>query len=73
MLSRQAYRDPGGRNAKGLGSARAEFLAFRHTRPWEPTGMVIVQLGAYAYAHDGRLRDVARDVAARRLRFRAGR
>lgn len=44
------------------------------------TGMVLVQLGvtaavalirlrAYAYAHERRLRDVAADVVARRLRF----
>jgi hypothetical protein len=46
----------------------------------QATGMLIVQLGvpaavalirlrAYAYAHDRRLRDVAADVVARRLRF----
>ena len=46
----------------------------------QATGMIIVQLGvsaavalvrlrAYAYAHDRRLRDVARDVVVRRLRF----
>lgn len=56
-----------------------------HTGLHEPevhqaTGMIIVQLGvstavalirlrAYAYAHDRRLGDVARDVVARRLRF----
>ncbi len=56
-----------------------------HTGPGQPevhqaTGMVIVQLGvtatvalsrlrAYAHAHDRRLRDVAADVVARRLRF----
>ncbi len=46
----------------------------------QATGMILVQLGvsaeaafarlrAYAYAHDRRLGDVARDVVARRLRF----
>jgi hypothetical protein len=46
----------------------------------QATGMLLVQLGvnaeaafarlrAYAYAHDRRLGDVARDVVARRLRF----
>jgi AmiR/NasT family two-component response regulator len=46
----------------------------------QATGMVLVQLGAsaeaafarlraYAYAHDRRLGDVARDVVERRLRF----
>jgi hypothetical protein len=57
----------------------------QHAGPQDPevhqaTGMVTVQLGvtaavalirlrAYAYAHDRRLRDVAADVVARRLRF----
>ena len=46
----------------------------------QATGMILVQLGvgaeaafarlrAYAYAHDRRLGDVARDVVERRLRF----
>jgi hypothetical protein len=46
----------------------------------QATGMIIVQLGvtaavalarlrAHAYAHDRRLREVASDVVARRLRF----
>jgi len=46
----------------------------------QATGMILVQLGisaedafarlrAYAYAHDRRLSDVARDVVERRLRF----
>jgi hypothetical protein len=46
----------------------------------QATGMITVQLGvsmavalvrlrAHAYAHDRRLRDVAADVVARRLRF----
>jgi hypothetical protein len=51
-----------------------------HPEVHQATGMIIVQLGvtaavalirlrAYAYAHDRRLRDVAGDVVARRLRF----
>jgi hypothetical protein len=53
-----------------------------HPEVHQATGMIIVQLGvsaavalvrlrAYAYAHDRRLRDVAGDVVARRLRFHA--
>jgi hypothetical protein len=34
-----------------------------------PAAVALVRLRAYAYAHDRRLRDVARDVVARRLRF----
>jgi ANTAR domain-containing protein len=52
----------------------------QHPVVHQATGMLIVQLGvsaaaamirlrAYAYAHDRRLRDVAADVVARRLRF----
>jgi hypothetical protein len=52
----------------------------RHPEVHQATGMITVQLGvtaavalirlrAYAYAHDRRLRDVAGDVVARRLRF----
>jgi ANTAR domain len=51
-----------------------------HPEVHQATGMMIVQLGvsaavalvrlrAYAYSHDRRLRDVAADVVARRLRF----
>jgi len=51
-----------------------------HSEVHQATGMITVQLGvtvavalvrlrAYAYAHDRRLRDVAADVVARRLRF----
>ncbi len=54
-----------------------------HPEVHQATGMITVQLGvtaavalirlrAYAYAHDRRLRDVAGDVVARRLRFDAG-
>jgi len=51
-----------------------------HPEVHQATGMITVQLGvsmavalvrlrAYAYSHDRRLRDVAADVVARRLRF----
>jgi len=69
----------------GRDVARPEGSWPRHAGAQHPvvhqaTGMVIVQLGvtaavalirlrAYAYAHDRRLRDVATDVVARRLRF----
>lgn len=59
---------------------RPEQAGPHHLEVHQATGMIIVQLGvtaavalvrlrAYAYAHDRRLRDVARDVVARRLRF----
>jgi hypothetical protein len=52
----------------------------RHPEVHQATGMITVQLGvnaeiafarlrAHAFAHNRRLRDVARDVVARRLRF----
>ena len=52
----------------------------QHPEVHQATGMITVQLGvtaavalirlrAYAYCHDRRLRDVAADVVARRLRF----
>jgi ANTAR domain/GAF domain len=55
----------------------------QHPEVHQATGMIIVQLGvtaavalirlrAYAYAQDRRLRDVAADVVARRLRFPSG-
>jgi hypothetical protein len=64
----------------GLGGRVPERARLQHPEVHQATGMVIVQLGvsaavalvrlrAYAYAHDRRLRDVARDVVARRLRF----
>jgi hypothetical protein len=54
-----------------------------HPEVHQATGMITVQLGvtaatalvrlrAHAYAHDRRLRDVAREVVARRLRFDSG-
>jgi ANTAR domain len=56
--------------------------SLQHPEVHQATGMIIVQLGvsaavalirlrAYAYANDRRLRDVAADVVARRLRFEA--
>ena len=59
---------------------RPEQAGLQHPEVHQATGMVIVQLGvsaavalvrlrAYAYANDRRLRDVAGDVVARRLRF----
>ncbi|MDT5035129.1 MAG: hypothetical protein QOE03_314 [Micromonosporaceae bacterium] len=58
----------------------SEPAGLRHPEVHQATGMITVQLGvtaavalirlrAYAYANDRRLRDVARDVVARRLRF----
>lgn len=60
-----------------------EPAGLQHPEVHQATGMVSVQLGlsaalalirlrAYAYAHERRLRDVARDVVARRLRFDPG-
>jgi ANTAR domain len=57
-----------------------EPLSGQHPVVHQATGMLIVQLGvnavvamtrlrAFAFAHDRRLRDVAADVVARRLRF----
>ncbi|MGI5146279.1 GAF and ANTAR domain-containing protein [Plantactinospora sp. CA-294935] len=57
-----------------------EQVGLHHPEVHQATGMVTVQLGvsaavalirlrAYAYSHDRRLRDVASDVVARRLRF----
>jgi hypothetical protein len=59
---------------------RPEPAGSPHPEVHQATGMITVQLGvsvavalvrlrAYAYAHDRRLRDVAADVVARRLRF----
>jgi ANTAR domain len=59
---------------------RPEQAGPTHPEVHQATGMIIVQLGvtaavaltrlrAHAYAHDRRLRDVAADVVARRLRF----
>src|SRR5581483_684091 len=57
-----------------------EHMGTHHPEIHQATGMITVQLGvtaavaltrlrAYAYAHERRLRDVARDVVGRRLRF----
>jgi GAF domain-containing protein len=57
-----------------------EPTGMHHPEVHQATGMVLVQLGvsaavalirlrAYAYSHERRLRDVAADVVARRLRF----
>ncbi|MEJ3742927.1 ANTAR domain-containing protein [Actinomycetes bacterium KLBMP 9797] len=62
------------------GGHRPEPAFVAHPEVHQATGMITVQLGvtaavalirlrAYAYAHDRRLRDVAADVVARRLRF----
>jgi hypothetical protein len=59
---------------------RSEPVHLAHPEVHQATGMITVQLGvtaavalirlrAYAYAHERRLRDVAADVVARRLRF----
>lgn len=65
--------------SRGNGSG-PEHAGLQHPEVHQATGMLIVQLGvsaavalvrlrAYAYSHDRRLRDVAADVVARRLRF----
>jgi hypothetical protein len=57
-----------------------EWARLQHPEVHQATGMIIAQLGvsaavalarlrAYAYVHDRRLREVAGDVVARRLRF----
>jgi GAF domain-containing protein len=59
---------------------RPEEAGLQHPEVHQATGMMVAQIGvsaavalvrlrAYAYAHDQRLRDVATDVVARRLRF----
>lgn len=63
----------------GMGH-RPESAGLHHPEVHQATGMIIAQLGvtaavalirlrAYAYTHERRLRDVAADVVARRLRF----
>ena len=72
--------DSGQDTVAGLDGRVPEQARLQHPEVHQATGMVIVQLGvsaavalvrlrAYAYAHDRRLRDVANDVVARRLRF----
>jgi hypothetical protein len=64
----------------GLDGRQPEQARPQHPEVHQATGMIIVQLGvtatvalsrlrAYAYANDRRLRDVAADVVARRLRL----
>lgn len=64
----------------GANGYRPEDASLQHPEVHQATGMIIAQVGvsaavalirlrAYAYAHDQRLRDVAADVVARRLRF----
>ena len=65
----------------GTAGQRPEVAGLAHPEVHQATGMIIAQLGVsaavalirlrvYAYAHDQRLRDVAANVVARRLRFR---
>lgn len=72
--------DAAPRNQSGIDDRRPEQAGPQHPEVHQATGMLTVQLGAtptvalsrlraYAYAHDRRLRDVAADVLARRLRF----
>jgi ANTAR domain len=66
--------------AVGASGKVPEEAGLEHPEVHQATGMIIGQLGvtaaialirlrAYAYTHDRRLRDVAADVVARRLRF----
>jgi hypothetical protein len=75
LLDAQPQRDRPRLNGGG-----PEQAGSAHPEVHQATGMITVQLGvsvavalvrlrAYAYAHDRRLRDVAADVVARRLRF----
>jgi ANTAR domain-containing protein len=68
-------------SAAPAATATVEFDGMRYPEVHQATGMIIVQLGtspeiafarlrAHAFAHNRQLRDVARDVIARRLRFR---
>jgi hypothetical protein len=77
LLLDAAYDDPSQPHRHGSDQA-----SLRHPEVHQATGMITVQLGvtaavalirlrAYAYSHDRRLRDVARDVVARRLRLAA--
>jgi hypothetical protein len=75
LLLDAARRDRPGRDGRG-----PERVGPQHPEVYQATGMVTVQSGvsaavalirlrAYAYAHGRRLREVAGDVVARRLRF----
>ncbi|WP_344404385.1 GAF and ANTAR domain-containing protein [Dactylosporangium fulvum] len=72
--------DSSERDAPQVPGRIPEPSGLQHPEVHQATGMVSVQLGlsaalaltwlrAYAYTHDRRLRDVAGDVVARRLRF----
>lgn len=72
--------DDGWRHRSAQDEGRPEQAGLQHPEVHQATGMITVQLGvtaavalirlrAFAYSHDRRLRDVARDVVARRLRF----
>jgi hypothetical protein len=72
--------DAADRNKSRLEGHQPAPAGLQHPEVHQATGMIIVQLGvsaavalvrlrAYAYANDRRLRDVAADVVARRLRF----
>ncbi|HZN77636.1 MAG TPA: GAF and ANTAR domain-containing protein [Micromonosporaceae bacterium] len=74
--------DEAERNRSRPDGSWPEHTGAQHPVVHQATGMVIVQLGVtaavalirlrgYAYANDRRLRDVAADVVARRLRFDA--
>ena len=76
LLDRTASAEPGGAELAWQHDNASAHQAVVH----QATGMMLVQLGvsaeaafarlrAYAYAHDRRLSDVARDVVGRRLRF----
>jgi len=63
-----------------IAGKRPEGASLQHPEVHQATGMIVAQLGvntaaalirlrAYAYAHEERLRDVAADVVARRIRF----
>ncbi len=68
------------RDRSALDGQQPTAVSLQHPEVHQATGMVTVQMGvsaavalvrlrAYAFAHDRRLRDVAADVVARRLRF----
>ncbi len=72
--------DAAGVNTGTAEGGTPEAAGLQHPEVHQATGMIIGQLGVtataalirlrgYAYAHDRRLRDVAADVVARRLRF----
>ena len=72
--------DPGPDGRQPQDGREPEPASPHHPEVHQATGMVLVQLGvsaavalvrlrAYAYSHERRLRDVAADVVARRLRF----